>query len=366
MDENSGTRTLELATVVKLSTLINSSLDLQEVLNNAMTCVEEFMQAEASSIWGLDRQRQELFFQLARGKGVDKIKGLRLKLGEGIVGWVAQTRQPLVIADTSSDQRFAGRVDEASGFQTRSILCVPLILKDQLVGVLQVLNKRDTKGFNDADLELLTILGNQIATALENARIHARMQKIFHQAVRALSVTTEMRDPYTAGHQHRVAQLAGAIGTEMGLAQEEVGVLGLAGLLHDIGKIVVPAEILSKPGKLTDLELGIIKTHSQIGYEILKEIDFPWQIATIVLQHHELLDGSGYPQGLREADILPEAKILAVADVMEAISSHRPYRPSLGREIGLEEINRHAGSRYDPQAVAACVRLFSEKKFEFI
>ncbi len=345
--------------------MVNASLDIQTVLDNAMNCVEEVMQAEASSIWAVDQEKQELYFQLARGEGADRVREFRLKFGEGVVGWVAQTGEPLIIQDTSKDWRFAKWVDTESGYRTRSILCVPLKHKEQLVGVLQVLNKKDPEGFIEADLELLTILSHQIATALDNARVHSRIQRIFHQVVNALSVTTEMRDPYTAGHQHRVAQLAAAIGQEMGLAEEQISVLRLTGLLHDIGKIIVPAEILSKPGRLSELELGIIKTHSQIGFEILREIEFPWQIAEIVLQHHELLDGSGYPHGLQGDQILPEARIIAVADVMEAISSHRPYRPSLGQERGLEEITRHAGSRYDPQAVAACVRLFTERNFAF-
>jgi len=184
-------------------------------------------------------------------------------------------------------------------------------------------------------------------------------------SITTMASIVEMRDPYTAGHQRRVAELAVAIANELKLPEEQVEGVHLAGVVHDIGKIRVPAEILSKPGKLSVLEFGIIKEHSQSGYEILKNIDFPWPIAKIVLQHHERMDGSGYPQGLKGDQILLEARILAVADVVEAITSHRPYRPGLGLEVALEEITHSRGILYDPQVVDACLAVFREQHFVF-
>jgi len=173
-----------------------------------------------------------------------------------------------------------------------------------------------------------------------------------------------MRDPYTAGHQRRVAELASAIAKEMRLPKEKIEGIHMAGLIHDIGKIAVPAEILSKPSKLSKMEMDLIKAHSQVGYELLKEIDFPWPVANIVLQHHERLDGVGYPQGLKGDEILLEARILAVADVVEAMASHRPYRPALGLDAALDEIKQGKGKLYEPAAVDACLVLF-EKGFTF-
>ena len=173
-----------------------------------------------------------------------------------------------------------------------------------------------------------------------------------------------MRDPYTAGHQRRVARLATAIAAEMGLEESRVQGLHMAGVVHDIGKIHVPAEILSSPAKLSNAEFEIIKTHPQTGYEILKGIDFPWPVAEIVWQHHEKLDGSGYPRGLKDEEILLEARILTVADVVEAMASHRPYRPGFGIFPSLQEISRNKGKLYDEQVVEACQRLFMEKGFE--
>jgi len=177
-------------------------------------------------------------------------------------------------------------------------------------------------------------------------------------------LTIESRDPYTAGHQQRVAQLASAIAKELGLPEKEVEGIRMASLIHDLGKISLPAEILSKPGKLTEIEFRLVQNHPQAGYEILKNIDFPWPIAQIVLQHHERLDGSGYPNQLKNDAIRKEARIVGVADVVEAMASHRPYRPALGIDKALEEISSGKGILYDPQAVEACIKLFTSKGFK--
>jgi HD-GYP domain-containing protein (c-di-GMP phosphodiesterase class II) len=190
-------------------------------------------------------------------------------------------------------------------------------------------------------------------------------QKIIDGAVMAIAMTLEKRDPYTAGHQQRVAHLALAIGREMGLAPDRLVGLHIASLIHDIGKISLPAEILSKPSQLTRLELGLIQGHAQAGHDILQNIEFPWPVSQIVLQHHERMDGSGYPRGLIEADILLEARIVGVADVVETMSSHRPYRPSMGLDKALDEIGTHKGRLYDTDAADACLKLIREKSFEF-
>lgn len=187
-------------------------------------------------------------------------------------------------------------------------------------------------------------------------------RKVLEGSIEAIAMTLEMRDPYTAGHQQRVSQLACAIAEEMGLPQQQIDGLRIACLIHDLGKVTVPAEILSKPGKLTETEFSIIKNHPQVAYDILKKIDFPWPVADIVLQHHEYLDGSGYPQGLKRKDILIEARILTVSDVVEAMASHRPYRPALGIDKALDEVKFGRGTLFDPEVVDACLAIF-EKAF---
>jgi HD-GYP domain-containing protein (c-di-GMP phosphodiesterase class II) len=189
-----------------------------------------------------------------------------------------------------------------------------------------------------------------------------RLRKTMGGIIQAMSLTIEMRDPYTSGHQRRVTKLCRAIATIMGFSWERIQGFRMAAAIHDLGKIHVPAEILSKPGRLTENEFGIIKTHPQIGFDILKGIEFSWPIAQIVHQHHERMDGSGYPQGLCGKDILLEARILAVADVVEAMSSHRPYRPALGPESAIDEILQHRGILYDADAVDACLKAIGENK----
>ncbi|MFA5078963.1 MAG: HD-GYP domain-containing protein [Dehalococcoidia bacterium] len=187
------------------------------------------------------------------------------------------------------------------------------------------------------------------------------LNKTFEDTVLAFGTILEIKDRYTAGHQIRVARIAEAIAREMNLDDEQVRITRIAGTIHDIGKIYVPADILSRPGRLSDLEFEIIKTHSQYGHDILKTIDFPWPIAQIVLQHHEKLDGSGYPNGLKGDEILQYTRILTVADVVEAMASHRPYRATLGIDKALQEISNNKGKLYDPDVVDACVRLFTQK-----
>ncbi|MCX8110633.1 MAG: response regulator [Syntrophorhabdaceae bacterium] len=190
-----------------------------------------------------------------------------------------------------------------------------------------------------------------------------KLIKMFTSIVRVISMIIELRDPYTAGHQLKVGKIAQTIAREIGLPDDRVENIQMAGSIHDIGKISIPAEILSKPGRLTNIEMTIIRGHPQSGYSILKEVELPYPIKEMVLQHHERLDGSGYPQGLKGDDILFESRILAVADVVEAISSHRPYRPALGIETALKEIEKNKGVLYDEIVVDACLRLFREKRF---
>ena len=199
----------------------------------------------------------------------------------------------------------------------------------------------------------------------ELTRSWERLQKALAGTIQAMALTIEMRDPYTAGHQRRVGKLSCAIAREMELSAERVEAIQMASDIHDVGKIYIPAEILSKPGQLTEIEYSIIKTHPQVGYDILKSIEFPWPLAEIVYQHHERLNGTGYPNGLSGENILLEARIMCVADVVEAMSSHRPYRPAHGIDKALDEILKNRGILYDSRVVDICIKLFKEKQFSF-
>lgn len=226
---------------------------------------------------------------------------------------------------------------------------LPQILGEKTVG--RVWSFRDITDFKRTEKHLQEAL--------------VTLRKALGGIIQAVALTVEKRDPYTAGHQRRVADLARTIATEMGLSKRAIDGIRLAGSIHDLGKTCVPADILSKPGRLTEHEFGIIKEHPQVGYDILKQIDFPWPIAKTVLQHHERLDGSGYPAGLAQDEIILEARIVAVSDVFEAMSSHRPYRPALGKETAIEEIEKGRGIIYDPDAVDACIKILTKNNFQF-
>jgi len=226
---------------------------------------------------------------------------------------------------------------------------------------------------------LLIEVANDIAFGLYNIELeekdkiseqklrqsYQKLQKTIEGAINTIAKIVETKDPYTSGHQQRVSKLAETIAQEMKLPKDKIEGIRVSSLVHDVGKISVPAEILNKPIKLTEIEFNLIKDHSQVGYDILKSIEFPWPIEKIVLQHHERLDGSGYPRGLKGEDIIIEARIIGVADVVEAMSSHRPYRPALGIDAALEEISKNKGILYDPEVVNICLKLFKEKEFKF-
>jgi len=220
------------------------------------------------------------------------------------------------------------------------------------------------RGRNARVVTALDVTRRLAAERRELAQLH-RIEEAMQGTVTAMTRVVELRDPYTAGHERRVAALSVAIADEFGFDAERREGMMLGASVHDIGKIAIPADMLSKPGKLTDIEYEYIKSHATAGYELLKDIVFPWPLAEMTYQHHERMDGSGYPRGLQGDEILLEARILAVADTVEAMASHRPYRPAHEIATALAEIERHAGTRYDPDVASACLRLFREKGYQF-
>lgn len=232
-----------------------------------------------------------------------------------------------------------------------------------LISVANAFRRRDLEIANRSYRRNLEKMVDERTDSLK--RSMTKLENAMNGIVRAIAHTVETRDPYTAGHQRRVADLAAAIAGEVGFERDKVEAVRMAAIIHDLGKISVPAEILSKPSRLTVNEFNLIKEHPQVGYDILKDIEFPWEIATMVYQHHEKLDGSGYPLGLSGDDIMPESRVLTVADVVEAMASHRPYRPGLGIDMALGEIDKNKGKLYDPEVARACQALFSEKRFTF-
>ena len=256
--------------------------------------------------------------------------------------------------------------------RNRIELLVPLKHNDNLAGLLLLSSKGTFQPYSNEERRLLKMVGDDVAASIDNASLYENikqkqsdMEKAMDGVIHAVSLVVESRDPYTAGHQRRVAELARSIAKMMGLSEWQVMGVYVAGLLHDVGKVAVPVEILNKSGKISQYEYSIIKSHSQVGYEILNKINFPWPVTTAILQHHERLDGSGYPAGVSGREIIIEARILGVADVVEAMSSHRPYRPALGLVTALGEIAAKSGVLYDPQVVDACLALLQKKPAAF-
>lgn len=282
-----------------------------------------------------------------------------------------ESGRPVVIHDTVRDPLCKGCGGQFHACGVSSNVILPLQSEGERLGALSI-GSDDLGAFDNDEVALLTELGGDLAYGMRALRNRLgredglrRIQTTMEATIQALASTVEFRDPYTAGHQRRVAQLARAIGRDMGLSDDCVNGLYLAAIVHDIGKIRVPAEVLTRPGKLSKLEFDIVKTHVEAGYDILKAIDFPWPIAEIVRQHHERLNGSGYPNGIGAEVLLLESRILAVADVVEAIASFRPYRPALGIDAALAEVEAGRGVLFDSDIVDACIRQFREQNFEF-
>ncbi|BBI98891.1 hypothetical protein FGKAn22_05840 [Ferrigenium kumadai] len=291
--------------------------------------------------------------------------------GGGIMGIAARDGKPMVADDLVNDARYQPWLHVVQKWGLGSAAAVPLVAEGEVTGVLSIYSGQRNV-FDEQSTNFLAEAASDIAIGVRSLRLdrdlHAtldHLRRSMNSTVEAIAGMVELRDPYTAGHERRVAQLARAIGKEMGLPERRVEGLYVIGYLHDIGKIAVPAEILSKPTKLMDIELSMVKAHVQAGYDILKNLEFPWPVAQAVLQHHERLDGSGYPQGLNAQDIILEARILMVADVVEAMASHRPYRSAVGFREAMSEITANRGKLYDEHVVDACVSLFNVKGFRF-
>ena len=289
--------------------------------------------------------------------------------GRGPIGRAIRSGEPKVSMDLRDDPNMVPWIDEARKCGFASLLALPLKDASGVFAAL-VIYSTEPAAFDRDESRLLQELAQDLAFGVQSLRsreaheaLNGRWRAGFEATVGAIASTVEMRDLYTAGHQQRVGKLAVAIARELALPEPQIEGLYLAAIIHDVGKIEIPSDILNKPGRLSPLQMQLVRGHVQAGYDIIKGIDFPWPIAQIVLQHHERLDGSGYPNGLMGDAILPEAKILVVADVVEAMMSHRPYRPGLGIEAALAEVERSKGRHYDPAAVDACVDLFRNKGF---
>jgi putative nucleotidyltransferase with HDIG domain len=316
------------------------------------------------------------------GAGVEVLQGLRIPtdpaepLGNGPTGRVVTGGQPVWSEDFATDPTTTAWHAHSRAIGVRASAALPIRRHGRIAAVLNLYSGEHAP-FDAAARELLVTMAMDLSHALdaiahatanrlavEQARAHAgQMQRVLLQTVGVATHLLELSDPYTAGHQQRVSDIATAIAAKMGFDADRIEGLRIAALLHDIGKISAPAEILAKPRRLSEAEMSLVRGHSQAGYDVLARVDFPWPVAEVVLQHHERMDGSGYPRGLRGDAILPEARIIAVCDTVEAMASHRPYRAALGIGRALEEIERGSGTAFDADVADACLRLFRQQGF---
>jgi putative nucleotidyltransferase with HDIG domain len=364
----------EMAVIAEIGRVVGSTLDINQVYERVAT--------EARNLIPYDRllvnrkKTREGEFVVAYISGVDnpkrRIGDLYSSRGSA-TGVVMSTRAGILIQPDDAEEIKDLYPNLYETFKTglRSTMSVPLIYTDEVIGSLNFRSNKP-KAYTEQDLRLAERIGMQVAGAIANAQLYENLKESLDQLRRAVQTTiqvlvlaVETKDPYTAGHQKRTTNLARAMAREMGIPPEQIEGIRMAGMIHDIGKISLPTEILSKPTKLTAIEYSLIKEHARQGYEILKDVESFWPLAEMVYQHHERINGSGYPRGFKEDEILIEARILAVADVVESMASHRPYRPALGLDAALAEIEKNKDVLYDTNVAETCVRLFRDKGFQF-
>ncbi|MBU2645094.1 GAF domain-containing protein [bacterium] len=342
----------------QLSSILNSNLDHDVVKKSAMEAVIELLHCETGSLYLIDEETNELYFDVALGEQGAEIKNNRLKMGEGVAGWVALHGKCDLVADTTEDVRWSRRMDENSSFATKNMVTVPVKTKNKIIGVLQAINKLEGKKPTRDDLLLLEQLADQVAIALENARLYKEQKIMFRKTAEAIVTAIEKRDPYTGMHTKRVRDFSMATARYLDLSGEDLEWLELAAILHDTGKIGVDDQILRKPGKLTREEFESIKQHPDYGVEILQHIEALKPAIPGMRRHHERFDGGGYPGGLKAMDIPLMARIISVADTFDAMTSDRPYRKGMQQQVALDEIQTLAGRQFDPEIVEAFTRAY--------
>ncbi|WP_394121097.1 HD domain-containing phosphohydrolase [Planococcus donghaensis] len=352
----------ELVTLLEASKQLNSNLEMEEVLESILLQMVQVVGAEAGTLWVLNKEQQKIKASAAYGPSASDILNIELELGEGIVGKVIGTGKAELIENVAVNPDWAHRVDHSSGFVTKSMITVPLAVKGKVLGALQLLNKKDIAFFSEQDISLAVALANQSALALHNSQMYDELQRMLLSMIRTLAKVLDARDPYTAGHSERVAKYSLWTAQKLGFDAQACEELYKAALLHDIGKIGIPDDILRKPGRLTEEEYAAIKQHTVIGADILSNMepkDAMEHAIETALSHHERLDGTGYPQGLAGEDIPLFARIVGVADAFDAMTTARSYSKGLSFRLGAEELLRCRDTLFDRQVVDAFAEILA-------
>lgn len=355
----------QLTALLRASIDFNSAENLYEVTLSVLNQMIEITKAETGTLWLFEMETEEFIPAVVSGSLSDKIKQLRLRKGEGVVGRVVANNRAELVADVSKDPNWTQRVDEMSGLVTRTLLTIPLYAKDIPIGALQLANKQGNQLFSEEDQELALALASQSALAIHNSKMFNQLYQLSMSFIRTLTLTLDARDPYTAGHSSRVSQYSLWISQRMGLPEKTCRELERAALLHDIGKIGIRDNILLKQAPLTDEEFEMMKTHTEIGARLLSMMEPKNQMKMaidVARWHHEKMNGTGYPDGLQGDEIPLLARIVAVADAFDAMTSDRPYRKGLTFDVALAEILRCKGTHFDPDAADAFATVLHEHK----
>lgn len=333
--------------IIDISKKLTSEMDVDSLLSLIMASVTELAEADRSTLFFIDTEKGELYSKIAQG-----VEEIRISIDVGIAGCVARTGQTLNIADAHRDSQHYGKVDKKTGYRTKSILCMPIQnMHGERIAVIQVLNKQTAEVFTEEDEELLGALLPQIGIAIENARLYDSLEESYRETIKALVNTLDARDVETREHSSRVVEYTLEIAREIGIAEKELDAIKYGAMLHDLGKIGVKDAILHKPGPLTPDEWEEMRQHSRKGYEMLQDVKRLKDALPIILHHHERYDGAGYPGGLAKEAIPIGARIFAIADTLDAMTSSRPYRAALPDEVAYEEIVKNSGTQFDPQVV---------------
>ncbi len=381
-------REKRLTDLITIMSNVSTTLDRNQLLDDLMNYAKELLEVEATSIWICDELTGDLLLYIATGEKGRRMGEVRIPADQGIIGNVVSTGSSVIVNDVQQDTHFYRAVDQKSGFTTRSIICVPLKaprielgdergeLKEMIIGGAQALNKRNGMPFTEEDQVLFEMLASQSAAILQLSKLYYQSNKMFWGIIKGFSSFIDRKDPYTRGHSQRVADFSVAIAQELGLSAELIHHIRIGGILHDVGKIAVPDEVLKKPDHLTEEEYQQMKLHPSHGMRLLKESDLlwllPWEMQAVE-EHHERLDGGGYPRGLRGRRREPEheewgmdeeenpqgisliGRIVAVADAFDAMASDRPYRRAMTVEKAISILREESGTSFDAVCVEALV-----------
>ncbi len=336
--------TQKLRTVLDVTKAFRSIIHLDVLLDTIVQTAAETVGAEAGSILLMDED-QKLRFHSAYGTKASEVKPLVVKPGEGIAGWTAMTRRPALVNDVSNDSRFDSRFDESTGFTTRSALCVPLLIEHRVIGVLELVNKRNKTPFEEQDLNILFNLADQAAISIDHVRLRDAQNNYSTHVIEILIGAMDTHVPVKAGHARRVARYANLVGRGLGLEEGELKTLYFGALLHDIGLLKLDA--------LGEWTRERIELHPVLGYELVRDIIFWKEMAPFILHHHERWDGRGYPEKLKGAAIPLGARIIGACEAFDIITSEFSYKSPLPYEMALREMEAHSGTQFDPEVVEA-------------